>query len=148
MSTDQAVTEDLVKTLEDGKDGYTKAAEKLDELGEADLVSAFRSFADQRTRFADELQSMAVAYGDDVDRSGSVAAAVHRGWMTLKEAISTSDAKALLEVAKQGEDHAVGEFEKALDRDISGGLREVVQRQATEITAARDSIDALVSTRA
>ncbi len=65
--------------------------------------------------------------------------------MTLKEALSSSDAKAILDVAKQGEDHAVSEFDKALDQDISAGLRDVVQRQATEITAARESIANLVA---
>ena len=145
MSTDDSVTEDLIQTLEDGKDGYSKGADKLDELDETSLAATFREFAEQRTRFADELQSMAATYGDDVDRSGSVAAAVHRGWMTLKEALSSSDAKAILDVAKQGEDHAVGEFDKAVDQDISAGLREVVQRQATEITAARESIANLVA---
>ena len=140
MSTDESVTQDLIQTLEDGNDGYTKGADKLDELGESPLASRFRELAEQRTRFADELQSMAAAYGDHVDRSGSVVAALHRGWMSLKEALSASDAKAILDVAKQGEDHAVSEFDKAIDQDISGDLREVVQRQAIEVTAARDSI--------
>lgn len=146
MSTDESVTEDLIQTLEDGKDGYTKGANKLDELDETSLAATFREFAEQRTRFGDELEGMAASYGDDVERSGSVAASVHRGWMTLKEALSSSDAKAILDVAKQGEDHAVSEFDKALEQDISAGLREVVQRQATEITAARESITNLAAT--
>ncbi len=58
MSTDESVTEDLIQTLEDGKDGYSKGADKLDELDETSLAAAFREFAEQRTRFADELQSM------------------------------------------------------------------------------------------
>ena len=72
---------------------------------------------------------MAKAYGDQIDKSGSVAAALHRGWMSLKDAVTKSDTKAILEVAKQGEDHAVTEYEKALGEDISDGLRIVLQRQ-------------------
>lgn len=157
MSTDKAATKDLVQTLEDGKDGFVKGADKLGELdqgetaagqaGQSSMASTFREFSEQRSGFAAELQAMAADYGDDVDRSGSVAAAVHRGWMSLKEALSSSDAKAVLDVAKQGEDHAVSEFEKALEQDISPELRDVVQRQLTDIRAARDTVAALADSR-
>ena len=140
MSTDEKVTKDLLETLEDGNDGYTKGAEKLDGLAQPSLVETFREFADQRRRFADELQGMAKSYGDDPDRSGSVAAAVHRGWMTLKDALTKDDAKAVLEVAQQGDEHAVTEYEKALDADISAGLRAVVSRQLGEIRAAHATL--------
>lgn len=53
--------------------------------------------------------------------------------------------KAIPDVAKQGEDHAVSEFDKALDQDISADLLAVVQRQATGITAARESIANLMA---
>jgi len=145
MSTDEKVTKDLLETLEDGKDGFTKGAEKLADLGAADHAATFRTFAQQRSQFADELQGLANAYGDDPDRSGSIAATLHRGWMTLKDALTKDTPSSILEVAQQGEDHAVNEYEKALDGDISQGLREVVQRQLTEIRAARDAVAALAA---
>lgn len=147
MSTDEAMTKDVMETLEDGQDGYSKGADKLDELTEPALVATFRELAAQRTTFADELQGMAKAYGDDPDRSGSTAAAVHRGWMTLKEALSSSDAKAILDVAEQGDNHAIGVYEKALDADISAGLRDVLDRQVSDIRAARDRVAGLAGAR-
>lgn len=144
MSTDESATKDIIQTLEDGKDGFTKAAEKLDEMKEPQLVAQFRQFAQQRATFADELQGMAKAYGDQIDKTGSVAAALHRGWMSLKDAVTKSDTKAILEVAKQGEDHAVTEYEKALSEDISDGLRNVLQRQLNDVKGARDTVAALV----
>jgi len=143
MSTDESVTKDLLETLEDGKDGFTKGAEKLTELGATDHAATFRQFAQQRSTFADELQGMAKAYGDDPDRSGSIAATLHRGWMALKDALTKDTPKAILEVAAQGEDHAVKEYERALDADISAGLRDVVQRQLTEVRAARNTVTSL-----
>ena len=143
MSTDEKVTKDLLETLEDGNDGYTKGAEKLDGLSQPSLVATFREFADQRRRFADELQSMAKSYGDDPDRSGSIVAAAHRGWMTLKDALTKDDAKVVLEVAQQGDEHAVKEYEKALDDDISADLRAVVSRQLSEIRVAHASLKTL-----
>ena len=140
MSTDEAVTKDVLETLEDGKDGYTKGAEKLSDLGDTTMITRFRDLAGQRTKFADELQRMAKAYGDDPDRSGSVVATLHRGWMTLKDALSGSDPEAVLDVAEQGEDHAKSEYAKALDADISAGLRTVVARQYTEVQQTHDIV--------
>ena len=143
MSTDEKVTKDLLETLEDGNDGYTKGAEKLEGLSQPSLMATFQQFADQRRRFADELQGMAKSYGDDPDRSGSIAAAAHRGWMTLKDALTKDDPTAVLEVAAQGDEHAVKEYEKALDDDISADLRAVVSRQLGEIRAAHATLKTL-----
>ena len=38
------------------------------------------------------------------------------GWMMLKEALSSSEAKAALDVAEQGDDHAVHEYERQSNR--------------------------------
>jgi uncharacterized protein (TIGR02284 family) len=144
MSTDEAVTKDIIQTLEDGKDGYAKAAEKLGDLDQSSLVSTFTDFAAQRAQFANDLQTMAREYGDTVDKTGSIAAKVHRGWMTLKDTVTKSDATSILEVAKQGEDHAVTVYEKALTEDVSARLRQVLESQLTDIRAARETIAALV----
>ena len=143
MSTDAAVTKDLIETLEDGKDGFAKGAEKLTADGSADNAATFREFSAQRERFADELRGLAQSYGDDVDDNGSVAAAVHRGWMSLKDALSGDDPQGVLDVAEQGEDHAVKQFEKALTEDITPGLRTVVERQLRDVQAAHDTVRSL-----
>ncbi len=140
MSTDKKVTKDLIQTLEDGKNGFAEAADKLAESDRPDLAASFRTLSTQRAGFSAELEQMAAAYGDDIDESGSVAAAVHRGWMTLKDALSGSDPKGVLDASEQGEDHAVKEYQKALDEDISADLRTVVARQFADIKAAHDQV--------
>jgi len=139
MSKDEQVTKDILETLEDGKDGFTKGAEKLDGL-DAASAGRFRELAAQRSSFADELQEMAKSYGDDPDRSGSITATLHRGWMSLKDALSKDSVDAIVETAQQGDDHAIGEYEKALDDDVSAGLRTVLERQLNDIRAARASL--------
>jgi len=42
-----------------------------------------------------------------------------------------------------GENHAVSEYEKALERDLSPGFREVVSQQHAAVLAARDEVKAL-----
>lgn len=143
MSTDENVTTDLIETLEDGRKGFAQAAEKLAEEGHTSLSSKMREFSQQRARFSSELGYMAEAYGDDIDESGSMAAALHRGWMSLKDALTGSDPSGVLDAAEQGEDHAVKEYEKALQEDISADLRSTVQRQFSEIKAAHDEVKSL-----
>lgn len=144
MSSDMTVTKDLIETLEDGKNGFAAAAEKLAESDRPQIASKFREYSNQRAQFAEELRSMAKSYGDDISESGSVGAALHRGWMAVKDAATGSDAGAVLDVAEQGEDHAVAEYERALDSDeLSIDLRDVIQRQYASVKAAHDEVRTL-----
>ena len=143
MSKDKSVTEDLIETLEDGREGFAKGADKLDDSKAPDLAMTFRRLSDQRDRFAKELQDLATAYGDGVDDSGTITASIHRGWMSLKDALSGSDPDGVLDVAEQGEDHAKKKYENALQEDISAGLRTVVQRQYADVQAAHDEVRSL-----
>ena len=103
----------------------------------------FREFSGQRAQFSSELRQMAKAYGDHIDQSGSVAASLHRGWMSLQDALSGSDPKGVLKAAEQGEDHAVKEYEKALASELSIDLRTTVERQFTEIKKVHAQIRSL-----
>ena len=143
MSNDASVTHDLIQTLQDGRDGYAAGADKLTDDGEAELATTFRALGARRGEMSDELQKIAAGYGDQIESSGSVAAKVHRGWMTLKDAVTGSDPDGVLDVAEQGENHAMSEFEKALDGDISPEFKAVVEHQLTEIRSAHGQVAAL-----
>lgn len=147
MSNDAAVTKDLMKTLEDGRDGFAAGAEKLEKDGEPALAETFRALGAKRGALSDELRTIAATYGDDIDESGTVAAKVHRGWMAVKDAIAGSDPDGVLEAAEQGEEHAVSEYEDALTADLSPEFKTVLQRQLAEIRAAHDQVKALSASR-
>ena len=49
----------------------------------------------------------------------------------------------MLGAAVTGEDHAVSEYDSALEQDLSAGFREVVGRQRAAVVAARDEVKAL-----
>lgn len=142
-STDEKVTEDLVETLEDGRAGFAAGAEKLEADGRSDLAASFRRMSEQRADFSRELRQMAASYGDQVDENGTAAAKLHRGWMTLKDALTGASPTGVLDAAGEGETHAAKEFESALDEDISDGLRTVVERQLAAIRTAKAEVDAM-----
>ena len=113
MSDDEKVAKDLVETLKDGERGFAAAAEKLRDSDRAEWATTLQRLAEQRAGFRREIVGMGHEYGDDVDESGSVAASLHRGWISLKDALTGDDAGSVLGAAVTGEDHAVSEYEKA-----------------------------------
>lgn len=143
MSTDRRVTKDLIETLEDGKDGFARAAEQLADSDRPELSARMRTLSEQRAGFATELEQMAADYGDDIDEDGSAGGAIHRGWMAVKDAISSSDPSGVLDAAEQGEAHAVSEYQDALGKDISPELRSVVERQFAAVQQAHDEVTSL-----
>jgi uncharacterized protein (TIGR02284 family) len=143
VSDDNDVAKELVETLKDGERGFASAAEKLRDSDRAEWASTLERFSEQRAGFRREILELGHAYDEDVDESGSAAAALHRGWIALKDALTGGDAGSVLGAAVTGEDHAVSEYEKALDRDLSPGFRDVVTRQHAAVVAARDEVKAL-----
>ena len=143
MSDDAKAAKELVETLKDGEKGYATAADKLRDSDRPEWATTMQRLSQQRAGFWREIVDMGHEYGDDVDESGTVAAAVHRGWLSLKDAVTGDDPDAVLGAAETGEDHAVKEYEDALKMDLSAGFREVVVRQQADVLAAREELKAL-----
>ena len=138
-----AVLEDLIETLEDGRKGFEQAADHLADSDDPAIAIDLRRFAQQRAEFSVELREIAGRHGFEIEEEGSVAGALHRGWLSLKDAVTGDDPKAVLSAAEEGEDHAVSEFEDALDQELPADVRSVVERQAQSVRAAHDRVKAL-----
>ena len=143
MSDDAKVAKEIVETLKDGEKGFAAAADKLRDGDRPEWATTLQRLSEQRAGFRRDIVALGHEYGDDVDESGTAAAAVHRGWIALKDALTGDDAGGVLGAASTGEDHAVSEYEKALEQDLSAGFREVVSRQHQAVVAARDEVKAL-----
>lgn len=145
MSTDETLASTLIKTLENGREGFAKAAEKLEHSDRAEVAAQFRRFEQQRSEMSDELKAIAAAYGDVVEQRTTLPGAIHRGWMAVKDALTGDDADAVIAAAETGEDHAVEQFREALEADISPEFRPVVARQLAAVEAAHDYVRSLVA---
>lgn len=144
LSTDETIATNLIHTLENGKQGFDKAAEKLDDSNRPDVAAKFREFAQQRSTMSDELKSLTESYGDDADQRGTMPGAVHRGWMAVKDAFTSDDADAVIGAAETGEDHAVEQYREALEADVSPEFRPIVVRQLASVQAAHDYVRSLL----
>lgn len=143
MSDDKKAAKELVETLKDGERGFADAAEKLRGSDDREWAATLQRLSEQRAGFCREIVDLGHEYAEDVDESGSVTASLHRGWISLKDALTGDDAGSVLKAAATGEDHAVSEYEKALKLDLSAGFRDVVVRQNASVLAARDEVKAL-----
>ena len=142
--SETSVLKDLIQTLEDGQKGFEAGADKLEKDGSPGVARAFREFSAQRAAFAAELQQCARADGEEILERGSVAGTIHRGWMTLKDALAGADPNGVLDAAEQGEDHAKHEYDKALESDkLSASTRTIVSRQRDAVLLAHDQVRAM-----
>jgi len=128
----------LIETLKDGEKGFKEAAEAVKD---PQLKSLFQQYSQQRSRFANELQTQARSLGEsDPEKTSSAAGAMHRAWINLKSAVTSGDDKAILSECERGEDSAVHEFEEAMNDGLTSPLRDIVSRQYSEIKSAHDRV--------
>jgi uncharacterized protein (TIGR02284 family) len=136
-----SVIADLVQTLEDGREGFRQVAGKLADDGRSDLAGIMNGFSEERARFSAQLREAASGHGFEVEENGSAAGTLHRGWIALKDALTGSDPHAVLAAAETGEDHAVQEYEHALEReDLPEDLRRVIGEQAERVRSVHDEV--------
>ena len=134
-----SVLNELIKTSNDGQKGFQKAAE---DVSAADLRAMFTRGAQRCAEGARELQALVRELGGDAETSGSMTGALHRGWISVKEAVSTRDDQAILDEVERGEDYAKAAYRKALDADLTANVRAVVQRQYEGVLANHDAVKA------
>ena len=142
---DEATTvQELIKVLDDGRDGFAKVADRLEGNSAPEVSQRFREFSAQRGAMADELRRLARIEGFREPSGGTVAGAVHRGWIAVKDVLTGDNAPALISAAEQGEDHARSKFRDALaETTLTPEVRSVVQNQAQQVEAAHDYVSAL-----
>jgi len=138
MAHDISMLNGLVETSKDGEKGFATAAK---DAKNPDLKAMFSKRAEDCARGAAELQEIIASHGGKPEEGGSVAGALHRGWVNLRAAVSTRDDLAILEECERGEDVAKAAYRKALDDDsLSPDERSVVQRQYEGVVRNHDQI--------
>ena len=138
MQPDKVVStlNNLIEINRDGQKGYQEAAEKI----EAPQIKEFCVEQSRvRAQFVGDLQPQVRSLGGDPEKTGSVAATVHRAWIDLKSALGGGD-HAILAASETGEDYAVKEYKKALDETLPAPVRAIVERQFQSVKQAHDKV--------
>ncbi len=128
-----SILNELIETCKDGDNGFKSAAEKAKEPS---LKAMFLKYSAQRAGYVQELTAAVSALGDKPAESGHVAATVHRGWMGLKEALSSGGDTALINEAEAGEDVAMKAYKTAVAASLPSTVMTLVQKQFAGVQEA------------
>jgi uncharacterized protein (TIGR02284 family) len=130
MATDNkavvSVLNDLIETCKDGVDGFRSAAAAVQHAGAKTL---FESRVPAIELAATELQAAVKRLGGEAETTGSTAAAVHRGWIGLKAAVTGRSDAAITTECERGEQLAASHYEKALKASLPADVHALVERQ-------------------
>ena len=132
--------QDLVECCKDGEYGFRACAEQAQRQ---DLKSTFLQRADDCRSAAQELNDQIRSLGGKTEDGGSAMGALHRGWVSVKAALSTYDDKAVLEEAERGEDNAKARYTKALKKPLPANIKLIVERQMQGVQRNHDQIKML-----
>ncbi len=117
---------DLIETCKDGEFGFRSTAEHTSSEG---LRQVFQARAEDCRHAAQELQDLVTHLGGDSANGGTVAGAVHRGWVAVKGTLAGHSDLKMLEDTEKGEETAVSRYQEALQRNLPMEVRGIVQRQ-------------------
>ncbi len=135
----------LISTTLDSMKGYRDASE--DTTGAHSEL--FAGMADERSRVASELQAHVRKHGGDAEDDSSVAGALHRGFMNLKDALTGTDDKAVINEVERGEDYIKAKYETALKDDkLSPDCRLAIESAYRSVREGHDRVSAIKHTMA
>ncbi|TGE24456.1 PA2169 family four-helix-bundle protein [Hymenobacter aquaticus] len=134
---------DLVEINKTAAKGYQEAAEGV---SSPDLKSKLSELSQQRAQFASQLSQQAQQIGINTEDGNTLegvvadaAAAVHRGWINIKSAITGQDDSAILGECETGDATALSAYETALkSQEIPAQARTVIEKQHSEILSAKN----------
>ncbi len=132
--------QDLVECCKDGEYGFRECAEQAKR---ADLKSMFLQRADGCRRAAEELNQEIRALGGKAEDGGSALGSLHRGWVSVKSALTTYDDKAVLNECERGEDNALARYRKALKQQLPAHIQQLVERQYQQVQRNHDEVKRL-----
>ncbi|SFP91451.1 PA2169 family four-helix-bundle protein [Hymenobacter arizonensis] len=136
---------DLVEINKTGAKGYQEAAEGVTN---PQLKSELSRLSQQRAKFASELSQHASQFGISTEDNGTVegaltdaAAAVHRGWINLKSAITGQSDSAILGECETGDSVALQAYETALQAsNLPAQAKTVLEQQHSQVLEAKNWI--------
>jgi uncharacterized protein (TIGR02284 family) len=132
-----ATLNDLIETSKDGEHGFRTCAEGVKSVH---LKKLFEQAAARCAEGAAELQAKVRDLGGDPEKSGSVSASLHRGWVNIKSSITGMDEAAVLAECERGEDVAKHAYQQALKKNLPPDVRSIVERQYQGVLQNHDRV--------
>ena len=127
--------EGLISILEDGKLGYTDAAEQVEN---ETMKANFFDYARERSLFIVEIQDEINRLGKSTDESGGgVLGALHRTWIDIKSTFTGGDVEAIINACITGEEAAIEKYKMAIEKN---------ELQSTQIAILSKQLNSIENT--
>lgn len=129
---------ELLEKNYDAEKGYLNSAENVENPR---LKIFFKTRASERSKFAKDLRTEILSYGQIPEDDGSLKGVMHRNWMSLKSLFSANDEEAILEEALRGERASLDEYKEILkDNEFAPSTLKMLEMQKQEIQSAINSL--------
>jgi uncharacterized protein (TIGR02284 family) len=136
-SHDISVLNSLIETTIDSVDGYRRSAQ---EATNSRFSAAFLERANEREQIVSKLRDEVRRLGGNPEDDGSVLAAAHRAFLSLRDKVTGSDDAAVIAEVDHGESYLNGKWETALrDDKLSQETRSLVQQSYDSVREGRDT---------
>ena len=133
---DIATLNSLIETTVDSIDGYRRSAE---EAPSSRFAPEFLARAEEREQVVAILRDEVRRLGGTPETEGSLLAAAHRAFLTLRDRITTSDDDAVIAEVDRGESYLNAKWEAALKNDqLSPETRDTIGRCYDSIRAGHE----------
>jgi uncharacterized protein (TIGR02284 family) len=134
---DIGVLNSLIETTIDSVDGYRRSAQ---EATNSRFSAAFLERANEREQVVSQLRDRVRQLGGSPEDDGSVLAAAHRAFLSLRDRGTGSDDKSVIAEVDHGETYLDGKWQTALkDGKLSAETRSLVQRCYDSVREGRDT---------
>jgi len=131
------VLNELIETSNDGEKGFARAAKDSNDPA---LISVFNESERSCHVAVAELQDQVRLLGGNPEDGGSMTAAIHRGWISLKSLATSRDSRAILEECERGEDYAKARYAEAVKRVLPEPVRVLIERQYQRVVTNHDRV--------
>lgn len=122
---DVTVLNSLIETTIDSVDGYRHSA---GEATSGTFTEMFRQRAQERQQVVERLREKVVELGGTPEEEGGLLARAHRRFLTLRDAVTGRDDKAVIAEVDRGESYLNGKWEAALaDTELSAAAQRLIR---------------------
>jgi uncharacterized protein (TIGR02284 family) len=113
----------LIKNY-DAEQGYIKAMHNVENDR---LKSFFTERSEDRGRFASQIRTQILLFGETPKESGSFTGTMHRNWMDFKTLFTSNDEKVILEEILRGEKASLEDYNEIIsETDIPENIKTVL----------------------
>jgi uncharacterized protein (TIGR02284 family) len=130
----------LLRIANASERGFNLASENVKNRG---LSAIFKGYAQQRGDYARQLGALVREHGGRPAAGSGVLAALHRGWINIKAAMTIGQPnteRVVLNEVSRGEQVARETYRKALQQPLVQQIRQVVEQQLNQIEMVGERI--------